>query len=124
MPGEKKLSSDLVDEALQWLLSGDAKASVNSSLRTLRKLTEHLEKQSFEGMKVQDLAKTATLLAKQIDEITRLLELLRGQPDQRTEISGLGDLLKFLTNDQFEKVSTWIDEGMKRLDGSENFPPA
>lgn len=114
---------ELLDEALQWILSGDAKASVNSSLRTLKRLTAYLETQTFEGMKVQDLAKTATLLSKQIDEITRLLELLRGQPDQRMEVSGLGDLLKFLTNDQFAEVSKWIDEGMERVNGPKDTLP-
>ena len=123
MRSKREINADL-DRAFQWLCSADVISSINGTLRTLKRLSNHLEKTSFEGMKPDVAAKTAMNLVKAADELTRLMALVQGQPDQRTEVTGLADLLKVLDNEKFEQVSQWIDEGMKRLEQPANSTPA
>jgi DNA-binding transcriptional regulator YiaG len=60
-----------------------------------------------------DVAKTMAYTAKVIDETYRLLSFSQGGADSRTELT-LGDLLKYLTSDQFEMFTQWVEEGKKR----------
>lgn len=59
------------------------------------------------------VAKTMAYTAKMIDEVYRLLSFSQGGPDSRSELN-LGDLLKFLTAEQFGMFITWVEEGKKR----------
>ncbi len=123
MQGKREINADL-DRAFQWLYSKDVISTINGTLRTLKRLSDHLEQMSFAEMKPDVAAKTAMNLVKAVDELTRLMALIQGQPDQRTEVVGLADLLKVLDNEKFELVSQWIDEGMKRLEYPANSTPA
>lgn len=62
-----------------------------------------------------DVAKAMAYTTKMIDETYRLLSFAQGGPDARTELT-LGDLLKYLTAEQFEEFTKWIEEGKKRGD--------
>lgn len=60
-----------------------------------------------------DVAKTMAYTARMIDDIYRLLSFSQGGPDHRQEFQ-LGDLLKYLTAEQFETFTRWIEEGKER----------
>jgi len=60
-----------------------------------------------------DVAKTMKYTADVIDQTYRLLSFSQGGADSRTELS-LGDLLKYLTADQFDQFTQWVEEGKRR----------
>ncbi len=68
------------------------------------------------GISAEAGGKTLAYIAKVVNETARLLEFAKGKPDSRAEVTGLADLFKVLPNDQFEQVSAWIDEGLKRIE--------
>ena len=114
--GRTKLTDEALVEAFQWLNSQDVKEAVNSTLRSLNKICLALEKADFAAMKPDVASKVAMNLTKSVDELTRLMALVQGNPDSRTEVVGLGDLLKFLSNEQFDQVSEWIEQGQQKFD--------
>lgn len=114
--GRTKLTDEALAEAFQWLNSQDVKGAVNSTLRSLNKICVALEKADFAAMKPDVASKVAMNLTKSVDELTRLMALVQGNPDSRTEVVGLGDLIKLLTNEQFEQVSQWIEQGTSKFD--------
>lgn len=63
------------------------------------------------GPTTESLGKTFSYVAKTIDEVHRLMEFAAGRADSRHEVVGLADLLQYLTNEQFQQVQAWIDEG-------------
>jgi len=65
------------------------------------------------GMSAESLAKTLSYAAKTVDETTRLLEFSKGNADSRSEVVGLSDLLKYLTDEQFSQVRLWVAASMK-----------
>ena len=60
-----------------------------------------------------DVAKTMKYTADMIDTTYRLLSFSQGGADSRTELT-LGDLLKYLTADQFDEFTKWVEEGKRR----------
>lgn len=67
-----------------------------------------------QGQAPDMLAKTMAYTAKVIDETYRLLSFAGGGPDSRPELS-LGDLLKYLTAEQFAQFVQWVDDGKAEL---------
>jgi len=68
----------------------------------------------FEGkVPVGDVSKALMNTGKMIDGIYRLLSFASGGPDSRPEIT-LGDLLKYLTAEQFDVFVRWVEEGKSR----------
>jgi hypothetical protein len=61
------------------------------------------------GPTPESLGKTFSYVAKTIDEITRLMEFSAGRADSRKEV-GFSDLARYLTNEQFTQVMTWVSE--------------
>jgi hypothetical protein len=100
-----------VQEANGWMNTGEATKAVNSAIDALRKVAEYLAQTDFAGMKPEVAARTGAYLAKMVDEIARLVEFSQGKVDSRPDI-GVGDLLRVLTNEQFEQFNRWIDEAM------------
>lgn len=105
-----------IDEALS--------AADNAAL-ALNKLSEHLAQYDFssenpceacgrKGMSVEAAGKTQAYIAKVLNETTRLLQFERGKADSRTEVVGVADLMRALTNEQFEQVDRWYREGLER----------
>lgn len=62
------------------------------------------------GLEPAEAGKTLSYLAKMVNDITRLLEFAKGNADQRAEIKGLDELLKFLSHEQFQTVCKWMAE--------------
>lgn len=62
------------------------------------------------GLEPAEAGKTLAYIAKVINDVTRLLEFAKGNADQRAEIKGVDELLKFLTHEQFQTVCGWIQE--------------
>jgi len=102
-----------MEEATHWMESGEAKAAVNSAIKALNAVSAHLAACDFSALKPDVAAKTATHLAKAIDETARLIELTQGRPDSRQN-TGLSELLPLLTNEQFETLFEWVEEAKKR----------
>jgi hypothetical protein len=102
-----------MDEATHWLKAGEAIEAVNSAIKALNAVAAHLAKCDFSTMKPDVAAKTATHLAKAIDETARLIELTQGRPDSRQN-NGLGELLPLLTNEQFNTLCQWVEEAKQK----------
>ena len=102
-----------MEDATHWMESGEAKSAVNSAIKALNGVSAYLATCDFSTMKPDVAAKTATHLAKAIDETTRLIELTNGRPDSRPN-GGLSELLPLLTNEQFQTLSRWIEEAQQK----------
>lgn len=105
-----------VDEAL---------SALDNTVLALEKFAKHLASAEpgderpcdacgRKGISLEQAGKTHAYLAKVVNELTRLLQFERGKPDQRTEVTGVADLMKALTNEQFDTVQRWYEEGMQR----------
>lgn len=96
----------------------DARIAVDHQAQAMRAMSELLNSpetmEKIKKMKPDALAKTLSYVAKTMDETARLLEYAAGRADSRSEVVGLSDLLKYLSNDQFEQVQAWIAVGTKR----------
>jgi hypothetical protein len=102
-----------MEEATHWMESGEAIEAVNSAIKALNAVSGYLAKCDFSSMKPEVAAKTATHLAKAIDETARLIELTQGRPDSRQN-TGLNELLPLLTNEQFQTLWQWIEEAEQK----------
>ena len=107
--------------------SKDAIEGLNYAATALKKLAVHMASIEFgeekfcehcgrKGISPEAGGKTLAYLAKVVNEEFRMLEFAKGKPDQRTEVTGLADLMKLLTNDEFKTVSEIIDTASKRLE--------
>ena len=108
-----KVIAKAMEDATHWMESGEAKSAVNSAIKALNGVAAYLATCDFSSMKPDVAAKTATYLAKMIDETTRLIELTQGRPDSRSS-GGLSELLPLLTDEQFQTVSEWIAEAQQK----------
>lgn len=99
--------------------------ALDYSAQAMESLSKHLagidygsekpcEKCGRKGVSPEVGGKTLAYLAKVVDAQTRLLEFQRGNADSRTEITGVAELMKVLTNEQFTQVNTWYEEGLAR----------
>ena len=93
--------------------SGKAIQSLNDAIVAMAKIAEVMKHADYTGMKPENAAKTMSYLAKMVDEVVRLMEFAKGNPDSRPDV-GLGELLRFLTNEQFKQVNDWIALGKAR----------
>src|SRR5262245_13467525 len=108
-----KVIAKAMEDATHWMESGEAKAAVNSAIKALNGVSAYLATCDFSSMKPDVAAKTATHLAKTIDETTRLIEPTQGRPDSRSS-GRLSDLLPLLTDEQFQTLSGWIEEAKQK----------
>ena len=74
-----------------------------------------MKEADYSTMKPTDAAKTISYLAKMVDEVVRLMEFAKGAPDSRSEVVGLSDLLKVLTQEQFYQLQDWIAAGKAKV---------
>ena len=113
-----------IDAALEGL---------DASVRTFRNLANHLasidlanerpcEVCNRRGISVEQAGKTVAYVAKVIDGIERMLQFAKGDADQRTEVTGLKELLQYLKPDQFEQLNRWIEEGQAIPHASPGLP--
>ena len=113
-------SQQLADGLRAKLSPGDpAKANqgLENTLEALVNISEKLKSDSLggdycekckrKGPTAESLAKTASYLAKTMDEVYRLFNFAGGGADSRVDV-GLGDLLQLLTPDQFEMFQGWV----------------
>jgi hypothetical protein len=110
--GDKVIATAFA-EATHWLKAGEAIEAVNSAIKALNAVAGHLAKCDFSTMKPDVAAKTATHLAKAIDETARLIELTQGRPDSRQN-SDLSEILPLLTNEQFNTLFQWVEEAKQK----------
>ena len=108
-----KVIAKAMEDATHRMESGEAKAAVNSAIKALNGVPAYLATCDFSSMKPEVAAKTATHLAKAIDETTRLIELTQGRPDSRPN-GGLSELLPLLTDEQFRTLGQWIEEAEQK----------
>ena len=99
-----------------------ASNSLDHSVKAMEKLSVYLSELDYgeqnqcsecgrKGLTAEQGGKTLAYIAKMVNEITRLLQFAKGEPDSRTEIKGLDTLLAYLSRDQFDQLTTWIEEG-------------
>lgn len=103
----------------------EALSALDYSVLAMERLAKHMasldpaEAQPCEacgrkGISIEQAGKTHAYMAKVVNEVTRLLQFERGKPDSRQEVVGLADLMKVLTEEQFETLNKWYEEGMQR----------
>lgn len=93
---------------------------INRGVKVMQKIVEHLEKADLDGdyckvcnrkgVSVAEASKAAANLVKVVNDIGRYVHFDRGEADSRTEVKGLDELLKLLSNDKFAQVVAWIEE--------------
>ncbi len=110
----QQLVAEEVDKGLVLPNPEDSIISLKNLSASLRKISQKLADSDFESIKPGELAKMASYVAKTIDEQARLMEFAKGNADSRSEVVGLSDLLKVLTQDQFDQVQAWIAAGVSR----------
>jgi len=103
---------------------GIASNAVNKSIRALEKQAAALESadytpgtrkckkcgEPYPHLDSKLIGQTMAYTAKMINEITRVSELVQGNPDSRPDITGLGDLLQLLTDEQLDQFGKWLAE--------------
>ena len=87
-----------------------AEQAISDSIVALQKIAAELKDQDYRGKDPDKIARTGAYLAKIVDETCRLIEFLDGNPDSRPDL-GLGDLLKYLTAEQFRQFQGWVEAG-------------
>lgn len=117
----QQFQRDAVGENMALCRPGEIQQALDHAARALEKLSLRMANADYEddhfceacgrkGIGPEQAGKTLAYVAKMINEITRLRQFAKGEADQRTEVVGLGDLLKVLSNDQFLQVQTWIEQ--------------
>lgn len=123
-------SKAIADELRKTSVLTKSEAAINSlnhATLALEKLAVHLSGLDYgnenpcdvcgrKGISPEAGGKTFAYIAKVVNEQARLLEFAKGKPDSRTEVTGLADLMKLLSNEEFETVSRIIDEASRRLE--------
>jgi hypothetical protein len=94
--------------------SGAAISSLNDAILVLAKIIQGMKEKDLSLMKPAEAAKTGAYLVKIADEMVRLLEFSKGNPDSRPDI-GVQDFLKYLSNEQFVQLNEWISLGKAKL---------
>jgi len=87
-----------------------AETAIRDAVVALQKIAAELSSQDYAGKDPDRIARTGAYLAKIVDETVRLIEFLDGNPDSRPDL-GLGDLLQYLTAEQFEQFQRWVEQG-------------
>lgn len=123
-------SKAIADELRKTSVLTKSEAAINSlnhATLALEKLATHMSSLDYagenpcdvcgrKGISAEAAGKTFAYVAKVVNEQARLLEFAKGKPDSRTEVTGLADLMKLLSNEEFETVSKIIDEASRRLE--------
>jgi hypothetical protein len=117
----KSWSQDSVDSigkdvrSFMSIREGDAAInSLNDAILVLAKIIQGMKEKDLSTMKPAEAAKTGAYLVKIADEMVRLLEFSKGNPDSRPDI-GVQDFLKYLSNEQFVQLNEWISLGKAKL---------
>lgn len=108
-----KVMDNAMDAATGWLDRDEAAKAVNTAIAALNKVSDYIAQADVTNMKPEIAARTLAHIAKMIDEVARLVEFSRGKADSRPA-PGLGELLPYLTNEQFETLSRWIEEAQQK----------
>ncbi len=112
---------------------GIASNAVNKSIRALEKQATALEAadytsgtrkckkcgESYPLLDSKSIGQTMAYTAKMINEITRVSELVQGNPDSRPDFTGLGDLLGVLTEEQLDQFGKWIAENKAKAENGD-----
>lgn len=101
----------------------DAVRALDFTVTSLLKIAEHMASIDYgrenpcdacgrKGISPSEAGKTTAYMAKVVNELWRLIDFARGKADRRTEVVGIGELMKVLTNEQFAQVQKWYEEGL------------
>ncbi len=85
-----------------------ANKAIQHALEALAKQAEALSKAKYSRTKPDQVSRAFNHTGKTLDEIFRLMQFSRGQPDSRPDM-GTG-WLQALTDKQFSQVKTWLEE--------------
>lgn len=119
---------EVLDELRRSSVLNNPEEAVNAlefAVRALAKLAEHMAGLDLgrenpcdacgrKGVSLEAAGKTTAYMAKVVNEGWRLLDFARGKADHRTEVTGVAELMKVLTDEQFSQVNKWYEEGLNR----------
>ena len=94
--------------------------AVQFALSALKKQTAALMGADYKNMDAKSLAQTAAYTGKVVDEVARLMELIKGKPDSRPGgAMGMGSFLEVLTDEQFLQLDNWVKENQAKKIGEQ-----
>ena len=85
-----------------------ANKAIQRALEALAKQAEALSKTKYSRTKPDQVSRAFNHTGKTLDEIFRLMQFSRGQPDSRPDLGS--EWLKVLTDKQLDQVMQWVDE--------------
>lgn len=86
-------------------------------LHALKKQAAALREATYDPAKAEAVAKAMNHTEKTVNELARLVQFARGQPDSRPELGGT--VLQGLTDAQLTQVQHWIEENQRRDEAQE-----
>lgn len=120
LPGKKNpyAYGDLIQKEMEKQILGDGQVRniqdfVDHMTEVVKTQSELLKKANWKKMKPDVIAKALSYNVKSLDEMYRMAEFSRGNPDSRTEVISLDMILDQLTEDQLEQLQMWIEENKK-----------
>ena len=86
-----------------------------AAVEALLKQAEALRDAEYPPKKFPEISRALAHTTKMIDELTRLEEFAKGQPDSRPDMGT--DWLRALTDEQLAQVARWMDENERITTG-------
>ncbi len=88
-----------------------------AAVEAILKMAEALRDADYPPQKFAEISRALAHATKMVDELTRLEEFAKGQPDSRPDLGR--DWLGVLTDEQLETVSRWVDENQRTATGGD-----
>jgi len=88
-----------------------AHCAIQDALEAMQKQASALKEASYDGRSPEIIARAFNHTGKTADELFRLLEFAKGQPDSRPDLGT--DWLRALTDEQLKTVARWVDENLR-----------
>lgn len=104
----KEHAEETIDNALKFL------KQVSATLLATPLDGDYCPECKRKGPTPESLGKTFSYVAKTVDELARLMEFASGRADSRQETVGFADLVRYLTNEQFQTVMKWVGENQSK----------
>ena len=96
---------------------GEATTAIGYAVNALKLMLERLanaQPGEYAEGSFKDVAQSSAYVAKVVDEMTRLIQFMRGEPDSRQEVV-VDELVRRLSPEQLDTLDKWV-----KLQSSEN----
>ena len=117
--GNKEHGDLVIEKAMEQATNGlsrnEASKAIKDALEGMSKLAARFKGEGdkgYEQVKPSDIPKNLSYMAKMIDEISRLMQLLDGKPDSRPQFqaAAMQEILSVFTDEQIRILQRWRKE--------------